>query len=142
MLRHVDQRLQHAPDVAAACHAATSGIVAARADLMPSVYLERGGRLRCMAVEGYWQVRDGMPPTAGVIGRTFRVGRETLVQGVGDSADYLEAGDGGVAELCVPPAGAVRTAGVLNVEAPRALADDEVDFVRAAAAALAARIQA
>ena len=33
---------------------------------MPSVYLEQGGRLRCQAVRGYWQVYDGMPPSAGV----------------------------------------------------------------------------
>ena len=34
----------------------------ARTGLMPSVYLEQGGRLRCQAVRGYWQVYDGMPP--------------------------------------------------------------------------------
>ena len=34
----------------------------ARRGLMPSVYLEDGGRLRCQAVRGYWQVFDGMPP--------------------------------------------------------------------------------
>ena len=28
---------------------------------MPSVYLEDGGRLRCQAVRGYWQIFDGMP---------------------------------------------------------------------------------
>ena len=47
----------------------------ARKGLMPSVYLEDGGRLRCQAVRGYWQIFDGMPATAGVIGRTFRTGR-------------------------------------------------------------------
>ena len=46
----------------------------ARTGLMPSVYLEQGGRLRCQAVRGYWQIYDGMPPSAGVIGRTFRTG--------------------------------------------------------------------
>ena len=40
----------------------------ARTGLMPSVYLEQGGRLRCQAVRGYWQVCDGMPADAGVIG--------------------------------------------------------------------------
>ena len=29
--------------------------------LLPSVYLEQGGRLRCQAVRGYWQIYDGMP---------------------------------------------------------------------------------
>jgi hypothetical protein len=47
----------------------------ARSGLMPSVYLEQGGRLRCQAVRGYWQIYDGMPPSAGVIGRTFRTGQ-------------------------------------------------------------------
>ena len=46
---------------------------------MPSVYLEQGGRLRCQAVRGYWQIYDGMPPSAGIIGRTFRDGVATEV---------------------------------------------------------------
>ena len=50
----------------------------ARKGLMPSVYLEDGGRLRCQAVRGYWQIYDGMPATAGVIGRTFRTGEGDL----------------------------------------------------------------
>ena len=54
----------------------------ARKGLMPSVYLEQGGRLRCQAVRGYWQVFDGMPATAGVIGRTFRTGEPTIVDDV------------------------------------------------------------
>ena len=59
--------------------------------LMPSVYLEDGGRLRCQAVRGYRQIYDGMPATAGVIGRTFRSGEPTIVDDVAVSEDYLPA---------------------------------------------------
>ena len=38
----------------------------ARTGLMPSVYLEQGGRLRCQAVARLLAVYDGMPPKAGV----------------------------------------------------------------------------
>src|SRR3954469_17786269 len=54
----------------------------ARRGLMPSVYLEEGGRLRCQAVRGYWQIYDGVPATAGVIGRTFRTGETCVIEDV------------------------------------------------------------
>ena len=48
----------------------------ARLGLMPSVYVEQGGRLRCLGARGYWQIYDGMPLSAGVVGATFRTGPE------------------------------------------------------------------
>ena len=57
----------------------------ARTGLMPSVYLEQGGRLRCQASRGYWQVYDGMPSSAGVIGLTFRTGTATEVSDITDA---------------------------------------------------------
>ena len=40
-----------------------------RSGLLPSVYLEQGGRLRCQAVRGAWQVYDGLPTSSGIVGR-------------------------------------------------------------------------
>ncbi len=93
----------------------------ARTGLMPSVYLEQGGRLRCQAVRGYWQVYDGMPSSAGIIGRTFRTGEITEVSDTESHPDFLKSVPSVVAELCAPMKIAGRTVGVVNVESPTAL---------------------
>jgi diguanylate cyclase (GGDEF)-like protein len=46
---------------------------------LPSVWLERGGRLRCVASTRDWPGRDGISPTAGVVGATFTAGVETVI---------------------------------------------------------------
>ena len=40
----------------------------------PAVFLAQDGRLRCQAVRGFWQVYDGLPLRAGIVGRVFRTG--------------------------------------------------------------------
>ena len=114
----------------------------ARKGLMPSVYLEDGGRLRCQAVRGYWQIYDGMPATAGVIGRTFRTGEETIVEDVDASHDYLPAVASVNAEVCVPLRIGGVVVGVLNAESPTAPGDAALAEVRRCAALLSARLQA
>jgi diguanylate cyclase (GGDEF)-like protein len=112
----------------------------ARRGLMPSVYLEDGGRLRCQAVRGYWQIYDGMPATAGVIGRTFRTGETTLVEDVAGSRDYLLAVASVVAEVCVPLRVDGRVRGVLNAESPTAPGESGVAEVERCARMLSARL--
>jgi diguanylate cyclase (GGDEF)-like protein len=114
----------------------------ARQGLMPSVYLEDGGRLRCQAVRGYWQIYDGMPATAGVIGRTFRTGRATIVDDVAGSPDYLLAVASVRAEACFPLRVRGRVAGVLNAESPTPLGDGGVAEIERCAALLTARLEA
>ena len=109
---------------------------------MPSVYLEDGGRLRCQAVRGYWQIYDGMPATAGVIGRTFRTGEETLVEDVADSGEYLLAVASVNAEVCMPLRVGGAVVGVLNTESPTKLGEHAVAEVRRCAALLSARLEA
>ena len=48
-----------------------------RLGLMPSIYIEQGGRLRCAAGRGYWMLYDGIPTDAGIVGRTFRRARRS-----------------------------------------------------------------
>jgi diguanylate cyclase (GGDEF)-like protein len=96
----------------------------ARSGLMPSVYVEQGGRLRCQAVRGYWQIYDGMPPSAGVIGRTFRTGEVTEVADTAVHPDFLPSVPSVVAELCVPVRAGGRVVGALNVESPTMLGAD------------------
>jgi diguanylate cyclase (GGDEF)-like protein len=90
----------------------------ARTGLMPSVYLEQGGRLRCQASRGYWQVYDGMPSSAGVIGRTFRTGTVTVVNDIADHAEWVESVPSVVAEVCAPLKVGERTVGVINADSP------------------------
>ena len=114
-------RLERELAAATSAREASEAIVEhlARKGLMPSVYLEDGGRLRCQAVRGYWQIYDGMPATAGVIGRTFRTGEATIVDDVAASADYLLAVASVHAEVCVP----LRVRGRRRRRAQRRVAD-------------------
>ena len=93
--------LEASPDAGAAA-ATVVDHVAREQRLLPAVYLARGGRLRCAALRGYWQARDGLPGHAGIMGRTYREGTELVVQDVSASEHYLEANPGVVAEACFP----------------------------------------
>ncbi|HWM09696.1 MAG TPA: EAL domain-containing protein, partial [Solirubrobacteraceae bacterium] len=119
-------RLERAVGSAATLRDAATVVVEhlARGGLLPSVYLEQGGRLRCQAVRGYWQIYDGMPPAAGVIGRTFRTGEATEVADTAEHPDFLPSLPSVVAELCLPLRASGRVVGVLNAESPTMLGDD------------------
>src|SRR4051812_49579997 len=73
--------------VGAVCQTVADHLATSR-DVRPSVWLERGGRLRCVASTGHWPGRDGISPTAGVVGATFTSGVETVVP---DAADRIDA---------------------------------------------------
>ena len=134
-------KLVAASSVQSACQAVVDHLVAAEG-LMPSVYLERGGRLRCQAVSGYWQIRDGLPATAGVIGRSFRSGEPAYVPDVGRADGYLAAATDIAAEICVPIRSGGAVVGVLNVESPVSLPESLVGEFSACAEAFGARLEA
>src|SRR3954447_13110899 len=75
--------------------------LAASRDLLPSVWIERGGRLRCVAGTGDWPGRDGIPPRAGVLGAPFARGVETFAR-AGAPRHGAAGGRGVVAEACLP----------------------------------------
>jgi len=108
--------------------------------LLPSFYLEQGGRLRCQATRGYRQIFDGMPPSAGVIGRTFSSGQPVATLDARRSADYLEAAPAVVAEVCVPVWVRGRVVGALNAESRTPTATPEADEVMRCAALLGERL--
>ena len=132
--------LENAHDVRAACRAVADRL-SGLPGLLPSVYLEHGGRLRCQAVRGYWQTRDGIPPTSGIIGRAFRTGEEILVEDARHDPDYVEAIPGVMAELAVPVRCNGRVVGVVNVESRAPLSAATADDIRGGAAALGRRIE-
>jgi diguanylate cyclase (GGDEF)-like protein len=133
--------LDSATDAAAAA-AAVVDHVATEGRLLPAVYLARGGRLRCAALRGYWQARDAMPPSAGIIGRAYRTATELVVADVSASDDYLEANPGVRAEAGFPVTAGGRTVGVLNIESREPLREGDLEDLRECAAALGRRIEA
>ncbi|HEY3187784.1 MAG TPA: GAF domain-containing protein, partial [Solirubrobacteraceae bacterium] len=130
-----ESRLVGATDVEAACRVVVEEL-AAEGELLPSVYLARAGRLRCRALRGYWQARDGLPPSAGLIGRAYRTGRDVVVHDVGREPDYLEASPGVVGEAAIPLRCGAEVVGVLNVESRAPLSDATLGRVRGWAATL------
>ncbi len=136
----LESRLNRAHTVKAAC-AAVIGHLAEDDALMPSVYLLRGGRLRCQAVTRYWQVFDGMPPGVGVIGTTYVNDRPTLVRDTGASKAYLEAMPAVRGEACVPVRLAGVAIGALNVESEHPLGQATVRILEHCAESLALRIE-
>ncbi len=132
--------LEGAPDAAAAATTVVDHI-AREQRLLPAVYLARGGRLRCAALHGYWQARDGLPGTAGIMGRTYRTATEVVVPDVSASAEYLEANPGVVAEACFPLLAGGLTVGVLDVESREPLRESDLEHLRECAGALGERIE-
>lgn len=131
--------LAKAETVGAACTAVVDHLAAHGLD-MPSIYLERGDRLRCYAVRGYWQVFDGMPADAGVIGRTYRTGTPYVVRGVAQADEYLQAVPGVVDEVCAPIRQGSRVVGALNVESMTGLPADCLDVLTRVVDAFAVRL--
>lgn len=131
--------LTEATSVAEACQATVDQLVRSGYD-MPSVYLEQSGRLRCQASHGYWQIYDGMPPAAGVIGRTFRTGEPQIVRAPAEEKAYLPAVTAVREEVCVPILLAGRCAGALNVETVDRLPPDTPEALAVVAQRLGQRI--
>ena len=110
--------------------------------LRPSVYIERGGRLRCQALLGYRQLLDGLPPWVGVIGRTYATGEPSVAHDVSIEPNYLDVAADVIAEACFPVVCGGRTVGAVNLEATRRLRPKDIARTERAAAALGARIEA
>ncbi len=132
--------LGRAEDAAAAAGVVVEHLVALGFP-MPSVYLERGGRLRCAAQQGYWQVYNGVPPGQGVLGRVYASGEPLVLRDVEDSDDYLGAVGAVVAEVCVPVRASGEVVGVLNVETEQPLSEDDPELTLAAADCLGHRLE-
>ncbi len=113
----------------------------ARRGALPTVYLGRGGRLRCQAVRGFWQVYDGMPASVGLVGRTFRTGEPTIARDVGEAPDYVPAVAGVVSEVCFPLRVGGQVVGVLDAEYLTALDDSATVEVERCAELLSARLE-
>jgi EAL domain-containing protein (putative c-di-GMP-specific phosphodiesterase class I)/putative methionine-R-sulfoxide reductase with GAF domain len=110
--------------------------------IMPSIYLERRGELRCIAQRGLWLILDGMCGSAGITGRTWMTGQSIVVPDVSESPDYLEAIPGVVSEICVPITIGDTTIGALNVESLVQLPAGMLQQLEQCAALLGSRLHA
>lgn len=141
--------LEEPGDIGDACRAAVELLMHQGSDraLVPAVYLARGGRLRCEAQGGPWRAQDGVPPSAGALGRAYRTGDEVLAvdPAAGTAAERLsgEAATGATpirAEACIPVRCAGDLAGVLHIASSRPLDEEDLRRVRETARALGERI--
>ena len=124
--------------VGAVCQAVADRL-AADAGLLTSVWLERGGRLRCVAGTGGRPGRVGVSPTAGAVGATFTADVETVVpEDSGRRDDAVLP----VGEACFPIRSDGCVVGVLEVRFAGPLRADDLDRVRRAAADLGDEIVA
>ncbi len=108
--------------------------------MLPSLYLERGSRLRCVAQRGYWQVYDGLLSGAGILGRTYQLGTTQVLRDVAKHDDYIRAIPSVAAEVCVPLFNDGRVVGVLNVESSGDFSDDDVKLIESVGEAFVDRV--
>ena len=112
-----------------------------KGQLLPSLYLESQGSLRCVAQRGLWQVLDGMPGSTGITGATWKGGRPIIVDNVATHTDYLEAIPGVVAEMCVPVLADGKAVGALNVESLSPLPPQLLEILEHCAQLLSDRLR-
>lgn len=134
------ERVEACATIAAVARAAVDACVE-RGYELPSVYLERGGRLRCTAQRGYWQVYDGLAPGAGVVGAAYETGTTQVVRDPGGCPEYIKNIPTVVAEVCVPLMIDGQPAGVLSVESRKPLQDADVRWIEDLADRAARRMQ-
>lgn len=134
----VRTRLRRVDTIDGCAHAVCEHLVSVGLAL-PSVYVERSGRLRCLASRGYWQVLDGFPPEFGVIAATVRTGTPHFVR-TSECELYLEAAPSVVAEICVPIHHRGSAIGAVNVESTTSLDESAFIVVSDAATAFGERL--
>jgi EAL domain-containing protein (putative c-di-GMP-specific phosphodiesterase class I)/putative methionine-R-sulfoxide reductase with GAF domain len=135
------ERLRRSTDAKTACEAVVEFLYR-HGQMMPSLYLEREGQLRCIANRGLWQVLDGMSGTTGITGRTWATSEPIVVPDVRRSADYIEAIPGVISEICVPLISDGETIGALNVESLTTLTEGTLDLLGHCAELLVERLKA
>jgi len=108
--------------------------------MLPSIYIERSGVLRCLSRRGQWLVQDGMPPGVGITGACYQAQAEILVPNVTVDPRYRAALPGVVSELAIPLRTDGDVTGVLNVDTVVAMTEVDIANVRGAAAILSARL--
>jgi EAL domain-containing protein (putative c-di-GMP-specific phosphodiesterase class I) len=134
-------RLEHASDLRTLGDLVTSWLYEEHR-LMPSIYVERAGALRCLSRRGQWIVHDGMAPGVGVTGTSFVRDAEIWVPDVRADPTYRAAIPGVRSEYCVPLRFDGQPFGVLNVESFSEIGPKAREHTREAARMLEERLVA
>jgi diguanylate cyclase (GGDEF)-like protein len=110
--------LEQAVAVAVTAHEAAEAAVAhlAHLGLLPSIYLQQGERLRCVASRGYYSLFDGIAPEAGLVGRAYRTGEVVDVADVMEAPGYLRSSGAVKTSRSVPVHAGSRVVGVVCIE--------------------------
>jgi len=111
--------------------------LAAEDRFVPTVHLARAGRLRRVATSGQWVAEDGILPASGAVGRAYRTASD-VVGAAAAGADGNEVVREGA---CLPILAAGRPVGVLDIRSNEPLATDDLQELRACAAALGRRLE-
>lgn len=127
--RSLARELEEARTAAAACDV-VGRYLARHGGLLPSVYLERGGVLRCHSRRGQWLVMDGLRPGVGITGAAFATGSEIVQHDVAGDQRYRLAVPGVCAEIAVPLRIDGVPVGALNVDAVAPLHEEHLQLVR------------
>jgi diguanylate cyclase (GGDEF)-like protein len=115
-----------------------------------TVHLARAGRLRRVATSGQWVAADGILLASGAVGRAYRT-RSEVVESIAagsDGSDLVgstvaggERADVAGEDACLPILAAGRAVGVLEVGSTQPLTTDDLQELRACAAALGRRLE-
>jgi diguanylate cyclase (GGDEF)-like protein len=108
---------------------------------LPSIFFEVAGRLRRVALRGYWQILEGFSIDHGIIAETFRSGQAQFVPDVSADPRYIAAVPDVVSELSLPLHHQGRVVGIMNVESPEPLPDAQSATATAAAACFERRLE-
>jgi diguanylate cyclase (GGDEF)-like protein len=99
-------------------------------------------RVWLVGSRGYAMIPDGLPISAGVVGRAVRTGRMQYIPDLAADPDYVEAAKGVVAELAIPVRVNDEIVGVVNIETVAALPRQAPKLAQSFAQALAPVLQA
>jgi diguanylate cyclase (GGDEF)-like protein len=136
----VRRKIVQAPDARQAARTIVDALSKDSA-LLPSVYLVRGAHLRCVARFGQWLVLDGIPRGVGITGTAWETGEVVFVPDVQLDKRYRQAIPGVRSEVAFPLRVDGTVVGVLNVDARRSLAEQDVALIEDMVVALQDRLR-
>jgi diguanylate cyclase (GGDEF)-like protein len=127
-----------AGDAAAACGVAADHL--AHFGVLPSIYLQQGERLRCLASRGYYAIHDGLVPEAGLVGRCYRTGEVVDTPDVLTSESFLRSASTVKTARCAPIQMGSHVIGVLCIESAAPIGAEQASEATRAVELLSRRL--
>ncbi len=121
-MSELEAEMARAADPRAACVVAADHLD--KLGLLPSIYVQQGERLRCLASRGYYAIHDGIDSEAGLVGRSYRTRAVVSEDDVTSAPGFLRSITTVKTARCVPIHAGTRVVGVLSVESPAPISSD------------------